>query len=43
MQIPRRAVRDAHRRSLKPGTYEWYCPVGRHREFGMEGEITVSG
>ena len=27
----------------KPGKYEWYCPVGRHREFGMEGEITVTG
>ena len=25
----------------KPGKYEWYCPVGRHREFGMEGEITT--
>jgi uncharacterized cupredoxin-like copper-binding protein len=25
----------------KPGTYEWYCPVGNHRELGMEGEITV--
>ena len=27
----------------KPGKYEWYCPVGRHREFGMEGEVTVAG
>jgi hypothetical protein len=27
----------------KPGTYEWYCPVGEHRDFGMEGEITVGG
>jgi uncharacterized cupredoxin-like copper-binding protein len=25
----------------KPGTYEWYCPVGNHKEMGMEGEITV--
>ena len=25
----------------KPGTYEWYCPVGNHRDLGMEGEITV--
>jgi uncharacterized cupredoxin-like copper-binding protein len=25
----------------KPGTYEWYCPIGNHRELGMEGEITV--
>jgi uncharacterized cupredoxin-like copper-binding protein len=25
----------------KPGKFEWYCPVGNHREMGMEGEITV--
>jgi plastocyanin len=25
----------------EPGTYEWYCPVGNHRDLGMEGEITV--
>ena len=25
----------------KPGTYEWYCPVGDHQEMGMEGTITV--
>jgi uncharacterized cupredoxin-like copper-binding protein len=25
----------------KPGTYEWYCPIGNHRQLGMEGEITV--
>jgi plastocyanin len=25
----------------EPGTYEMYCPVGNHREMGMEGEITV--
>jgi plastocyanin len=25
----------------EPGTYEWYCPVGNHKEMGMEGEITV--
>jgi plastocyanin len=25
----------------KPGTYEWYCPIGNHRDLGMEGEITV--
>lgn len=25
----------------KPGTYEWYCPVGNHRDLGMEGEIRV--
>jgi uncharacterized cupredoxin-like copper-binding protein len=27
----------------KPGKYLWYCPIGRHREFGMKGEITVAG
>ena len=26
---------------LKPGTYEFYCPVSDHREQGMEGELTV--
>ena len=26
-----------------PGKYEWYCPVGEHRDFGMEGEVTVAG
>jgi plastocyanin len=24
-----------------PGTYEMYCPVGNHREMGMEGQVTV--
>ena len=27
----------------KAGTYEWYCPIGNHREQGMEGEIKVAG
>jgi plastocyanin len=27
---------------LKPGTYEFYCPVGNHRDQGMEGKLTVS-
>jgi plastocyanin len=27
---------------LKPGTYEFYCPVGDHRAEGMEGKLTVS-
>lgn len=27
--------------NLKPGTYEFYCPVDNHREMGMTGEITV--
>ena len=25
----------------KAGTYEMYCPIGNHRQMGMEGEITV--
>jgi plastocyanin len=27
----------------KPGTYEFYCPIGNHRQMGMAGEITVAG
>jgi plastocyanin len=26
---------------LKPGKYEFYCPVGDHRAEGMEGTLTV--
>jgi plastocyanin len=26
---------------LKPGTYEWYCPIANHKELGMKGEVTV--
>jgi plastocyanin len=26
---------------LKPGTYEFYCPVDSHRSQGMEGTLTV--
>jgi plastocyanin len=26
---------------LKPGEYEFYCPVGDHRTAGMEGKLTV--
>ena len=26
---------------LKPGEYEWYCPVGDHAAQGMEGTLTV--
>jgi uncharacterized cupredoxin-like copper-binding protein len=28
--------------NLAPGTYEFYCPVGNHKEMGMTGEITVN-
>jgi plastocyanin len=27
----------------EPGEYEMYCPVGNHREQGMEGTLTVDG
>jgi uncharacterized cupredoxin-like copper-binding protein len=27
--------------NLKPGTYEFYCPVNGHKDLGMKGEITV--
>lgn len=27
----------------KAGRYEWYCPVGDHKDRGMKGEITVGG
>ena len=26
---------------LKPGTYEFYCPVDSHKAQGMEGKLTV--
>jgi uncharacterized cupredoxin-like copper-binding protein len=26
---------------LKPGKYEFYCPIDSHRQMGMTGEITV--
>ena len=26
---------------LKPGTYEFYCPVDAHKDAGMEGKLTV--
>ncbi len=27
----------------KAGTYEMYCPIGNHREMGMDGQISVAG
>jgi uncharacterized cupredoxin-like copper-binding protein len=27
----------------KAGTYEWYCPIGNHKDQGMKGEIKVAG
>ena len=27
----------------KAGRYEWYCPIGDHKDRGMKGEITVAG
>jgi plastocyanin len=27
---------------LKPGEYDFYCPVGNHRDAGMEGTLTVN-
>jgi PQQ system protein len=27
----------------KAGRYEWYCPIGNHRDLGMKGEIVVGG
>jgi uncharacterized cupredoxin-like copper-binding protein len=27
--------------NLKPGKYEFYCPIDNHKEMGMEGEVTV--
>jgi uncharacterized cupredoxin-like copper-binding protein len=28
--------------NLKPGKYEFYCPVDGHKAAGMKGELTVS-
>ena len=27
----------------RPGRYEWYCPIGNHREKGMDGFVLVAG
>ncbi|MEU0467066.1 hypothetical protein ABZ215_23955 [Amycolatopsis sp. NPDC006131] len=29
--------------TLQPGTYELYCPVGNHKQQGMDTTITISG
>jgi uncharacterized cupredoxin-like copper-binding protein len=29
--------------TLKEGGYEWYCPIGGHRQLGMDGTVTVGG
>ena len=29
------------RLNLTPGSYEVYCPVGNHKEMGMEGHLTL--
>ena len=26
----------------KPGTYEFYCPIGNHKDLGMVGKVKVS-
>lgn len=28
--------------NLKPGSYEFYCPVDSHKQAGMKGTLTVS-
>ncbi|MDQ6657996.1 MAG: hypothetical protein M3Z00_07200 [Actinomycetota bacterium] len=28
--------------TLQKGTYELYCPVGNHKQMGMDTHITVS-
>jgi plastocyanin len=28
--------------TLQPGTYQVYCPIGNHREMGMDTTLTVS-
>jgi len=27
---------------VKPGTYEWFCPVDGHKAAGMDGKFTVT-
>jgi plastocyanin len=29
--------------TLKPGSYELYCPIDNHRQMGMEATLTVAG
>jgi plastocyanin len=35
-------VTETMQLDLVPGTYEVYCPVGNHREQGMEIQLTVT-
>jgi uncharacterized cupredoxin-like copper-binding protein len=28
---------------LEAGDYEFYCPIGNHRQMGMEGKLVVGG
>jgi uncharacterized cupredoxin-like copper-binding protein len=35
--------RDTLKVELAPGTYTTYCPIGDHRERGMEGKVVVAG
>jgi plastocyanin len=35
--------RDSLKVELEPGTYTTYCPIGDHRERGMEGKVVVAG
>ena len=28
---------------LKPGTYQWYCPIDGHKGKGMKGQVVVAG
>ena len=29
--------------SLKPGTYDMYCPIDGHKQLGMKGTVKVAG
>lgn len=40
-EVVERGGRSTVSLDLDPGTYEFYCSVGSHRESGMEGTLTV--